>query len=297
MTENHMPPRPGRGETRLGLPVMVQFRNQWPEVEPENGVRPVKLVFVLRGGGRLFCDETPADFGPRDIFVIPAGVPHHCEAAEELDLVCVSFDPQKLPLPKLDFPLLPGYHTLFMIRKDDLNEQHGFPRFSITESHLEGMVVLLRMMRGECEHQRMGANFRLLGLFMALLGNLAAICPDAARPQPISHADKLGELVTFMDMEFHRRIDYDELLDRVPMSRSTLNRTFLRATGETPMRYLLNLRLAHAAKLLSLTDMPIAEVAAASGFEDSNYFSRAFRKAYRVSPRGYRAMPIPVLDC
>ena len=63
------------------------------------------------------------------------------------------------------------------------------------------------------------------------------------------------------------------------------------------MRYLLNLRLNHAAKLLATTDMPIMEVAIACGFEDSNYFSRAFNKNFHISPRAYRNMPIPVLDC
>ncbi|MBQ9803446.1 MAG: helix-turn-helix transcriptional regulator [Lentisphaeria bacterium] len=146
------------------------------------------------------------------------------------------------------------------------------------------------MMRQECQKPQPGVNFRLMGLFMSLLGNLAAAYPESTGSSRQSETGQLCGLVAFMNREFHRKIDFTELLDKVPMSRSTLNRNFVRTTGETPMRYLLKLRLEHAASLLTHTDTSITEIAVASGFEDSNYFSRAFRKVYHLSPREFRTL-------
>ena len=176
-------------------------------------------------------------------------------------------------------------------------DNKSVPMFKLPPSQAEGIMTVIKMMDGECRHQRQGVNFRMMGLFMVLLGNLAAAGSVSPVSSRADQTGQIGKLVAFMNSEFHRKIGYDDLLKLVPMSRSTLNRNFIRATGESPMRYLLNLRLEHAAKLLSLTEMPIAEIAVASGFEDSNYFSRVFHKVYHISPRTYRSMPIPVLDC
>jgi AraC-like DNA-binding protein len=42
--------------------------------------------------------------------------------------------------------------------------------------------------------------------------------------------------------------------------------------------------------LLKNTDLSISEIAVAVGFEDSNYFSRAFKRSYGLTPREHRAL-------
>ena len=79
-------------------------------------------------------------------------------------------------------------------------------------------------------------------------------------------------------------ITFEDLLARASMSRSSLKRAFLQVIGVGPMHYLQRLRLEHATRLLSLTDKSVSEVAFASGFNDSNYFSDKFKKTYGISP-------------
>jgi len=47
-------------------------------------------------------------------------------------------------------------------------------------------------------------------------------------------------------------------------------------------------RLRHAATLLRQSALTVGEIAGASGFADSNYFSRKFREIYGKNPRAYR---------
>ncbi|MFZ2657026.1 MAG: helix-turn-helix domain-containing protein, partial [Victivallales bacterium] len=56
----------------------------------------------------------------------------------------------------------------------------------------------------------------------------------------------------------------------------------------TPADYIIRLRTRHAADLLKNRNIRIFEIASASGFHDSNYFSRIFRKHYGRSPLGFR---------
>ena len=48
------------------------------------------------------------------------------------------------------------------------------------------------------------------------------------------------------------------------------------------------LRLRHAQELLLSTDASVAEVGVRSGFADQFHFSRQFKAAFGLSPRGYR---------
>jgi transcriptional regulator GlxA family with amidase domain len=59
--------------------------------------------------------------------------------------------------------------------------------------------------------------------------------------------------------------------------------------GESPKRYIVRTRLAHAADLLCTTDASLAQVAARAGYGTEFSFSKAFRRAFGVAPGGYRA--------
>ncbi len=69
-----------------------------------------------------------------------------------------------------------------------------------------------------------------------------------------------------------------------------LRRLFRRAFGESPLEYLITLRVNYAKKLLRENDClryTVAQIAAMAGFSDISYFSRIFKKRTGVSPRAY----------
>lgn len=74
----------------------------------------------------------------------------------------------------------------------------------------------------------------------------------------------------------------------VHLSRSQLDRRMKQLTGKTATAYLLDRRMTYARELLLTTDMPIAEVAMACGFEDTSYFTRVFRGYYQSTPSEVR---------
>jgi AraC family transcriptional regulator of arabinose operon len=58
--------------------------------------------------------------------------------------------------------------------------------------------------------------------------------------------------------------------------------------GYPALQYQTQLRMARALELLDTTDQSIAAVAAATGYTDSFYFARQFKKVHGVTPFGYR---------
>ena len=64
---------------------------------------------------------------------------------------------------------------------------------------------------------------------------------------------------------------------------------FKNALNISPLAFVLAEKFETAKDLLLSTDMPIKEVAAAVGYDDSCYFSTAFKAYEHVSPGQFRA--------
>lgn len=65
-------------------------------------------------------------------------------------------------------------------------------------------------------------------------------------------------------------------------------RCFRQSLGTTPYRYLMDVRLAKAASLLTDTDMPVQQIAENVGFSTVSHFGKCFRERVGCSPRAYR---------
>jgi AraC family transcriptional regulator len=71
-------------------------------------------------------------------------------------------------------------------------------------------------------------------------------------------------------------------------SRTHFYRMFMAATGQTPHRYLLELRLKKAESLLADPSLSLIDIAFACGFSSHAHFSTAFRSRFGFSPSAFR---------
>jgi signal transduction histidine kinase/ligand-binding sensor domain-containing protein/DNA-binding response OmpR family regulator len=73
------------------------------------------------------------------------------------------------------------------------------------------------------------------------------------------------------------------------LSRTTLYKRILAATGKTPIGYIRSFRMKRAAQLLEKTRHNVAEVAYMVGFNNPKYFARYFKETYGRLPSVYQA--------
>lgn len=100
---------------------------------------------------------------------------------------------------------------------------------------------------------------------------------------------EIGAVVEFVRENLERNIGVEEMAAAAGMSRYHFSRKFAGELGVPPGEYLINERLQRALRLLQSRRNTVKTVAHACGFTDPNYFSRAFRKRYGLSPVEYRA--------
>lgn len=109
-------------------------------------------------------------------------------------------------------------------------------------------------------------------------------------PELRSPDDKLLERVMKYMNQNLTNPDYTvELLAKdVGLSRVHLHRKLKELTNQTTRDFMRNLRLQKAAELLCDKKMSITEVALTIGFQNTTYFSSAFKELHGVSPKEFR---------
>jgi transcriptional regulator GlxA family with amidase domain len=98
----------------------------------------------------------------------------------------------------------------------------------------------------------------------------------------------ISAAVELMESNLQEPLSIAEIARRVGISERSLHRDFRRILGSSPRRFYQWARLNAARRLLLQTDLPVAEVALASGFEDRSAFSRAFKSRFGEAPRSLR---------
>lgn len=102
-------------------------------------------------------------------------------------------------------------------------------------------------------------------------------CPDT------DHAE-LNAALRFTAKHF-REPDVMQGLQRVTgLSRRHIERLFRRQVGASPAQHVAALRLGHAQRLLSRTDLSVAQIATEAGFNSTGQFSKRFRQHFGRSP-------------
>ncbi|WP_339753366.1 hybrid sensor histidine kinase/response regulator transcription factor [Algoriphagus aquimarinus] len=81
--------------------------------------------------------------------------------------------------------------------------------------------------------------------------------------------------------------DIQYLTEELGISRSLLFTKFKAWTNQTPKDFILTVKMKKAASLIEQHKTNISEVGYIVGFKDPNYFSKAFKKHFGISPKAY----------
>ena len=87
-----------------------------------------------------------------------------------------------------------------------------------------------------------------------------------------------------------KNISLDDMSKNMYISSVYISKVFKEKTGESPINYLINLRLEKAKDLLISTESPVKAIAQSVGYSDAYYFSKLFKKYYGNSPCKFRAI-------
>ncbi|WP_285712929.1 helix-turn-helix transcriptional regulator [Erythrobacter oryzae] len=107
--------------------------------------------------------------------------------------------------------------------------------------------------------------------------------PRGARLQP----HHIAAIDRYIDRNIEHVVRIDDLAAQVGLSRFHFLRCFKRATGSSPLQYVLARRVEHARQLLARSDESIAAVAYAAGFSSQSHLNAMFKRHFGVTPGAF----------
>lgn len=122
------------------------------------------------------------------------------------------------------------------------------------------------------------------GLTLEMLGLSARARASIDRTFP----KWLEVVIDRLNDEFHETPTTEDLAAAANVHPVHLAAVFRRFHGQTIGEYLQNLRVMHASKLIVENKLPLADIAAESGFSDQSHLTRTFKRITGMTPGAFR---------
>jgi AraC-like DNA-binding protein len=210
-----------------------------------------EVGIYMSGSGTAFIGDQPVLFAPGTIICYPPGIPHWERSEQPFS----------------------GY---FMGVERLRAGRDRVPVLADGEGGTISRLAALLLEERQLQHPRWETAAQLL--FDALIFQL-----ERGRSTPPRHplVERLQrELIAGIP---DPRFSVGVAMARQPMSRNHLRELFARDTGRSPVRFLLELRIEHAKRLLR-QGLTVKEAAAQVGIPDAYYFSRRFSREVGMAP-------------
>jgi AraC-like DNA-binding protein len=150
---------------------------------------------------------------------------------------------------------------------------------ALTDWNLEALL-------GELKMQEQPDPVILTSHFSIWMTQLRRVLSESERP--VSRFKRLQAALSYIQDNIANSVALPALAATADLSVGHFTAEFKSYFGKSPIDYVLDFRLNRASYLLQDLQLSVSEIAARTGFNDPFYFSKQFKKKYRVSPTQFR---------
>ena len=226
----------------------------------------IEFYFVIRGGVNLLCGGTNSWIHSGHL-----GVVNWCEPHKSIGFL----DNTEHYIIKID--LSSPVFSFIPISKYDI------PKLIDTDSRLHEHFVNMIDLYKENNQDN----------FCSIVGECYSIFGDLLKLSTIKSNESnrnllyIREILTYIHLHWNQEMELSKISDLTKISPSHMCRVFKKYTGKTIIEYTNKIKFSIAISYIQ-KGFSIAEASAMVGFDDYNYFSRAFKKSMGTSPSSYK---------
>ncbi len=108
------------------------------------------------------------------------------------------------------------------------------------------------------------------------------------KPKIKKYSESVSQAVERIEQGYLEELNLKTVADELHLNPSYLGQIFKKETERSFSQYLNQVRTKHAQKLLLYTDDTINEISEKVGFNNTNYFSKMFKKLNGITPKEFR---------
>ena len=239
----------------------------------------MEILFCLNGSVTIHADHETLTLSRNQLIVFDSKTVHSIHSSSNLYMfLCIHIDKKQLsvyvpdlelysihcrPLP-LDAPNSTQYIHLCQLA-------HDLTRLNIQDK-------ITNPMRSD-------------GIALLMLADLIQYfsvhsLPDT--PQRSQTNDTIREIITYVNEHYAEKLTLSEIAVQTGFSKEYFCRFFRQHMGIPFLRYVNEVRISHAGRLLSTPDLTISEIMQESGFSNQTLFNKRFKEIYGMTPRQAR---------
>lgn len=269
------------------FPFFIQYGGHEEDTELHKHDNFTELVVVLNGNATHILNSETYFIKKGNVFVINGATPHAYKDPHEFKICNIMFRSEILRSAGPDLRSSNGFQALFVLEPYYRNNHSFQSRLSLSIPSMEHVSSIISIMINEYNDKLQGYQTMLISRFMELVVYLSRQY-DSQENGTDSNLMHLANAISYIEDHYLEPLTLEEVAARSNISVRHLNRIFQSYYQTTPFSYLHRLRLERACMLLRQSGLPITKISYECGFNDSNYFTRQFTKAYGLSPKSYR---------
>ena len=241
-----------------------------------------EITYIISGQGKYLLDGKVYDVKTGDVVMCNPGVMHQNVEVNPKEPTVEFFtgftDFQFKNMPPNSIVLNDGgyiLHTSAETRQDITKhcyemvaeQESGKPgKYFMLKAHLiQIMLLIIREMMPE-EKQQLSLSFESYNRNYAV-----------------------KRIISFLSENYAAKISLDQIARNMYLSPVYISKIFKEETGDSPINYLIKIRLEKARDiLLQGNERSIKNIANSVGYEDVYHFSKLFKKYYGISPLHYK---------
>jgi AraC-like DNA-binding protein len=180
-----------------------------------------------------------------------------------------------------------GFHALFLLEPYFSKEYKFASRLKLDQIHFDKTYNIIKRMVNEFENKLDGWHTLLQSNFMELVVLFSRIY-NFNSTQKKTDIINIAKAVSYIENHFNEDISLQMLAELSNYSKRHFIRIFNETYHTAPVNYIITLKIRQACTLLKESNLPVSSIAMRCGFNDSNYFSRIFKKHMGITPTQYR---------
>lgn len=253
----------------------------------------VELVIIMKGRGRFYINGQEHKVEEGNVILLNPGTWHYSLPEEgsskgQKECYLAFTDVEYKDCPKGFLPLFHDYQIIVelpeALKKDMFSLCNAIDkeanscatgRYFMMKSYLIQVLCLLeRFQEQEREMEQKPVSEKTSGCEF----------------KSVNKKYVVQRIMDYMETHYKEKISLDQIAANMYLSSYYISKIFKSETGDTPINFLISLRMKKARELLDdERETSIQEVAAAVGYEDAYHFSKLFKKYYGLSPLYYKA--------
>lgn len=261
------------------------YDNSKAENYPMHCHLPIELIMPIANGYTVYCKNACYDLHEEDILLVQPGILHACQSPQTgRRLICQIALPSQLISVKMN--------TAMSSRLPPV--MHITPKLD-SQLHSQAVSLLYNAYNidtgSSCfsDFSQQLYAMQLILLIYSYFEKNSSTHEPKHTPQTDLFT-RLQQTANYMMQHYAETLTLEDMARKAGFSKYHFSRLFKTHTGESFYRYLNTIRMSNAQNMLKDYDVPITDIAYATGYASMSSFIRMFKDFFDCTPSSYRRM-------